>query len=135
MSFHVIIYDYVEDVGGGRVRNTIAEWMDSIGVRPKAKINAILKNLSETPQTEWHRSRAAEKLKGQGDLWEIKAFASDIQWRPIGFFGPDRGTFTLLVGAIEKDRRLLPPTVLATAQARKASVLADPKRHRRHHVY
>jgi hypothetical protein len=135
MSLQVIIYDYVEDNRDtGLVRNFIAEWMDTIGVRPKAKINAVLKNLSETPQAEWHKTKAAEKLKGQGDLWEIKAFASDVQWRPIGFFGPGPGTFTLLAGATEKDRKLLPLSVLETAQGRKANVQADQKRHRRRHV-
>ena len=135
MSLRVVIYDYVEEnEGDGPLRNFIADWMETIGVRPKAKINGILKNLSETPPEEWHKTKAAEKLKGQDDLWEIKAFASNVQWRPIGVFGPGQGTFTILAGAKEIGRKLLPLTVLKIAQRRKANLQNDPPRHRRHHV-
>jgi len=136
MSIEVIVYDYVDGSGQNPIPpNRIATWLDSIGVKPKAKINNILYNLSETPPEEWHKSRAAAKLKGQNDLWEIKAFRDKVQWRIIGFFGPGKGAFTLLVGAFEKGNKLQPASTLATADSRKVNVQSDPRKYRRRHDY
>jgi hypothetical protein len=131
MSIEVIVYDYIDDSG----QNCIATWLDSIGVKPKAKINIILYNLGETPQGEWHKFKAAKKLKGLNDLWEIIAFVDKVQWRAIGFFGPGEGAFTLLVGAFEKGNKLQPASTLTTAQTRKVNVQSNPQRYRRRHDY
>lgn len=132
MSVQVIIYDYVDGSG----ENVIETWMRSIGVKSKAAINNKMEHiLAQTPQDQWHLSRVAAKRKGEPDIWEIKVKADNSQWRPLGFFGPERGVFTLLVGALEKGDKLQPPNVPAVAQTRKLNVQSNPAIHRRIHVY
>lgn len=132
MSIQVVIYDYVDDAGD----NFISAWMSGIGARARAAINTKLEHiLAQTPQLEWHKTKVAAKRKGEADLWEVKVFSDNIQWRPLGFFGPEEGTFTILVGAIERNGRLDPLTAPATAQERKAYVRRNPRSHRRIHDY
>ena len=127
MADEVKIYDYFEG------DNLIERWMDAIGSRPKAKLTSILNNLRQVKLQHWHTYPTVEKLKGENDLWEIKAFSADVRWRPLGMFGPGEQSFTLLVGAIEKDRILLPLTVITTAHQRKGNVRRNPDAYRRLH--
>ena len=135
MSIQVIICDYVDDSG----ENVISAWMSTISVRAKASINVKLEHiLAQTPQKDWHKSRVAAKRKGEPDLWEVKVYSDNVQWRPLGFFGPKSGTlgtFTLLVGALEKGGKLNPPGATDEAQARKAKVTINPQKYRRIHDY
>ena len=90
MSTQITIYHYA-DYSRPIPIDRIAEWMDGIGKRPKAKLVGILHNLSDEPANKWHTTRVAKKLTGQPDLWEIIAFVDKIQWRIIGFFGTGAG--------------------------------------------
>lgn len=131
MSEEVTIYDYLDHAGA----NLFSQWMDGIGKRPKAKINSMLYILAAVPLEHWHEYKYTENLRGENDLWTIKAFVEDVQWRPIGIMGPGEKTFTLLVGANERQRRLEPASAIATAHARKANVRSNPDQHRRAHAY
>ena len=44
-------------------------------------------------------------------LFEIKLKVDQTHFRPIGCYGPTDREFTLLAGAIEKDRKLIPADV------------------------
>ena len=129
MVLEVEIYDYFSGT------NQIKAWLDLIGVRPKAKINGILHNLSETPAAQWHDQSGVSKRKGENDLWEIKAYRDKVQWRPLGAFATGDGTFTLLAGAKEQGGKLDPPTAPQTAQTHKADVAKDKEKFRRLHDY
>ena len=131
MAVQVEIYDYIDASN----RNRISEWMDSIGKRPKARLAGLFHNLEDTPADKWHSIKAAKKLTGQPDLWEIIAFVDKIQWRVIGFFGTGAGEFTLLVGCLKKGNKLDPPSTLNTAQNRKIDVHGDPIKWRASHDY
>lgn len=131
MSIEVTIYDYVS----GSDKNLIQSWMDGRTTREKAKLNATLITLREIPQSDWQNYKCAKKLKGQADLWEILAFPENVQLRPIGFFGPGGGAFTLLVGVIKKGGRLQPATALNMAQKRKEDVRNNPQQHTISHVF
>ena len=129
MSTQITIYHYA-DYSRPIPIDRIAEWMDGIGKRPKAKLVGILHNLSDEPANKWHTTRVAKKLTGQPDLWEIIAFVDKIQWRIIGFFGTGAGEFTLLVGCLKKGQKLDPPSTLDTAQDRKIDVQGNPMKWR-----
>ena len=134
MAIQVEIYDYVDAFHPRRI-NRIVEWMDSIGKRPKARLVGIFHNLEDTPADKWHTTKAAKKLTGQPDLWEIIAFVDKIQWRIIGFFGTGAGEFTLLVGCLKKGQKLDPPSTLDKAQDRKIDVQGNPMNWRVSHDY
>lgn len=132
MSIQVVFYDYVDASG----ENCIKAWMDSIGVKPRSKINSLLRTLENVPRAQWHQySKYIENLKGAVDLWEIKAYVDKVRWRPIGCLGPGENTFTLLAGAIERGGKFEPATALDTAQQRKNEVRKDTLRYRTHHAY
>ena len=134
MASQVVIYDYI-DASHPRRINRIAEWLDGIGKRPKARLVGIFHNLEDTPAAKWHTTKAAKKLTGQPDLWEIIAFVDKIQWRVIGFFGTGAGEFTLLVGCLKKGQKLDPPSTLDKAQDRKLDVQGNPMNWRTSHDY
>ena len=108
---------------------------NGIGIKAKAKINAALKILEQEPIKFWHKTKLAEKLKGQKDLWAVTVLYMRVQYRPIGIVGPGENTFTLLAGAIEKENKYIPATVFEVAQGSKAIVQAGPAKYRRPHDY
>jgi hypothetical protein len=64
---------------------------------------------------------------------KIKGNKGHVQLRPMLCYGPfePEAEITLLVGAIEKDRELIPRTCKADAQENRKILLADPTRRRR----
>jgi hypothetical protein len=67
----------------------------------------------------------AEKLKGYEDIYEIKITYQNIQYRPLGCFGPGAGEFTLLIPAIERGSDFEPRQAPKTAQTRCKLVHQD----------
>lgn len=65
-------------------------------------------------------------LKGWPDLYELRIVSAGSQFRPLGCYGPQRGEFTLLLGAVEKGK--LPARVLETADERRRTILKDRSR-------
>jgi hypothetical protein len=51
-----------------------------------------------------------------------------VQYRPLGFFGPTRLEYTILVGASKKGANYDPRDAIEMALRRRAEVVADPKR-------
>ena len=65
-------------------------------------------------------------LKGWPELVELRVVSAGSQYRPLGFYGPARRQFTLVLGAVEKGK--LPSRVLEAANERRKIVLADTSR-------
>ena len=109
--------------------NEIHEWLNSQEVpsRAKAKINARIASLQGFPIFPEQYFSA---YKGWDDLYELRVVFGGVQYRPFGFYGPERRQFTLLVGGIEKGS--VPKTLLKVAHERRKIVCADPTRIRRH---
>ena len=124
MSFK--LYDYVD----GRGINVIADWTRGLQKPQRASLNVKLdllasqgrdlppKLLSDTP------SPHIKKIRINGS----------VALRPMLCKGPinNDDEFTLLVGAIEKDRKFVPPNALPTAIARRTEVSIDPTRRCQH---
>jgi hypothetical protein len=111
------------DFKDGRGVNTIRPWLDSLPQKARAKINARL--LFMRAIDLWPEQYVSA-LKGWPELMEFRVVADGNQFRPLGFYGPGRHEFTLVLGAIEKGK--LPRRVLEVADGNRKAALADPSR-------
>lgn len=116
------VKDFVNEGG----TNVIHEWLHKLSKGARSRINNRLDLMRKLPQLQmpYARVRVAE---GDG-LIEIRVKAEKVQHRPLAFYGPYQGDVTLLVGAIEKNDRLMPPDACATALRRKRQAQTDPAR-------
>lgn len=96
------IFDYVDASGDNQIRI----WIDSLPKAAQARIDTILGYLQITvwPWPEQYISA----LKTCNDIYELKIKSSGVQYRPLGFYGPQRREFTILMGAVEKGGKLRP---------------------------
>lgn len=92
------------------------EWLSGLPIGVVAKVRKIITYLEITET--WHRPFAA-KLKGTDKIWEIIVGFDNIQYRPLGCFGPKNGEFTLLIGAKEKGHRFEPINAVKIAEERR----------------
>lgn len=104
--------------------NEIDAWLNDLPPGAKAKIKKRITYLEITKR--WGRPYAA-KLKGTNNIWEIRVGFDNIQYRPLGCFGPKDGEFTLLIGATEKGGRFEPVHAIKTAEKRRSLVLQDER--------
>jgi hypothetical protein len=62
-------------------------------------------------------------LKGECDgLFELRIKYKNIQYRPLGCYGPGKNQVTLLMGAIEKGGKFDPLSACKTALLRKVKI-------------
>ena len=70
----------------------------------------------------------------QGGHWaglgEVRLKLDQVNYRIISFFGPDRGEFTMLLVAVEKDWKLTPKDAQKIAKRRRDEVMNDRERAR-----
>jgi len=113
--------DYVS----ARGFNEIHEWLHSNQVpkEARAKINARITTLRGFPIFPEVYFSA---YKGWDEIYELRVTYANVQYRPLGFYGPTQREFCLLIGGIEKGK--IPKTLLDAAEARRKYVLADPNR-------
>jgi hypothetical protein len=118
-------FNFVTIRSNGETFNEIHAWLNSKDVpkKAKAKINASLIALQGFPIFPEQYFSA---YKGWDDLYELKIVCSGVQYRPFGFYGPNRRQFTLLVGSIEKGK--VPTSTLEVADERRKLVITDPSR-------
>lgn len=112
---------------GNTGQDEIDVWLSGLQKAARAKFLARMAGLRDQPQHNWNGTRT-KQLNGYDGLLEVRFKANNVQHRPIGFFGPDKMEFTLLVGAIEKNNQFIPKSAPDTAIARKKKVLADKRR-------
>lgn len=108
-------YDLLEERGV----NTIREWLDGLPAKAAAKINTRLLYMMAIPV--WPEQYVSSFV-GWPQLVELRIVHAGVQYRPIGFFGPERREFTLVLGTIEKG--IIPSRVLETADAKQKLVIA-----------
>jgi Phage derived protein Gp49-like (DUF891) len=118
-----IIRCYLDDRGN----DVIDAWLSGKPQKVLAKFLDRMGGLRDQPQHRWNGTRT-KQLTGYEGLVEVRFKAAKVQYRPIGFFGPGRMEFTLLVGAIEKGGEFIPKNAPDVAQERKAIVIAQPER-------
>ena len=95
----------------------------------RAEFRAKVNLLKSQPTIEgWSRINGFDRLSKQyRELGKLRFKADNAQHRPLGFFGPHKRTFTLLVWATERDGKYYPPGVRGTALDRMAAVIANPE--------
>ena len=116
-------YDFLD----ARGVNTIRKWLNSLPPKARAKINARILFMRAVPV--WPEQYVSA-LKGWPDLVELRIVSAGSQFRPLGFYGPGRREFTLVLGAIEKGK--LPSRVLEVANGNRKIAIADATRIREH---
>lgn len=112
-----VFRDYL-DQGG---TNVIRAWLDSLPKAAKVKIDyriLLLRGISVWPP------QYVSALKGCDDIYELRIGSSGVEYRPLGFYGPDRKEFTIVYGAIEKGGKL-PKESYKTAKERAKVVISD----------
>lgn len=126
-----LFYDYIDinDV------NVIKVWLDGLKPKAKAKLNAKLNALEQMNRTEW-RMPMTEVLKGDKDgLIAVRTEYNRIQYRLLGYDGPRRGEFTLLICGTEKNNKYEPLDIGRKAFERIATVKENPTPRRRRHDF
>jgi hypothetical protein len=112
----------------GAGRDEVAEWYAGLAPKDRAKVYRWLDYLRQQPRQGWRRPYF-DVLHGKcAGLGEIRLKLGQVQWRPIGFFGPDRLQFTVLVVAKEKGGKFIPRDVCDVGQSRKVDVISDRER-------
>jgi hypothetical protein len=107
-----------------RGENVFKKWVRSQPVNAQAEIKSRLRYLKTLNAWE---VPYVKKLRGTKCLFEIRIKKNNVQYRPLGFYGPDQNEFTLLAGAIEKDSKFQPRTVIQTAETRRKKILKDKR--------
>ena len=108
-------YDFQEERGV----NTIRQWLDGLPAKAAAKINTRL--LYMMAVSIWPEQYVSSFV-GYPELVELRIVHAGVQYRPIGFYGPERREFTLVLGTVEKGS--IPQRILETANANRKLVLA-----------
>ncbi len=100
------------------------KWLNTLPDKDQAKIETIIRRLEITKKLG---RPLTGKLKGYPNLYEIIVLSGNIQYRPIGCYGPKKGEFTILIGAIKKGGKFEPKSALDTAYNR--SMLINMEEH------
>jgi hypothetical protein len=109
-------------------RGVITEWYNGdLAEEAQQDFEDLLRYLAVTPRHLWERPKFAP-VAGYAGLGKLRFKANRIQYRPIGFFGPRVGQFTLLIGAEERGGRWNPRDAPTQALGRKSTVEADNQR-------
>ncbi len=111
------------DFRSAPTKNEILAWSTAEGPALKMRLNALIRHL-ETLDRVFTRAdnvgllRKDGPCKGHGFI-ELIITIGRIEYRPIGWFGPDTREITLLLGATEKGNDFLPRNACVTAVNRK----------------
>jgi hypothetical protein len=98
-------------------------WLNvEIPTNAKARIKTKLTYLEITKQ--WTPDLVT-KYKSSDKIHEIRVTVQNIQYRPLGCYGPKDKEFTLLIGAIEKGGKLIPRSALKIAKERRRLIFQE----------
>lgn len=108
-----IFKTYVSPTG----RNDVQDDVDGLDEVVLEHFLTRLRYLAETEKIDWHEPQA-KKLKGVENVYEIRFKAGNIQYRPLGYFGPGKNDFTILVWAYKKQSVYTPAEAIGSAEKR-----------------
>lgn len=106
----------------GHGRDEFKAWYDARTKKEQAKIDRLISHLKITKI--WGRPYSG-KLHGYDELFELIIELNNVQWRPIGFYGPGKNEFTILTVAMEKGSKFEPKDAPDKAERRCRIVLND----------
>lgn len=108
-------------------RDMFDDWYKRRSDAVQAATEVVLEFLVQRPRNEWRRPEF-DLLSGKHrEIGEIR-FKVDKQYRILGFFGPGRSDFTLLLGSSKKGKQYDPKNALDTALGRLEEVKKDGSR-------
>ena len=118
------LYDYLDNRGD----NDFASWSLTLQTRDRAKLSQKLRML-ENVGSDLPPELLAGPIKDYAHIYKMR-INGQVALRPLLCKGPINNgqEFTLLKGASEKDRKLIPPNAPAIATTRREEILVDPKR-------
>jgi hypothetical protein len=99
--------------------NLVEEWYQDLPEEAQAEFDVTLKVLSIVQ--DW-RGMAEFKSLGLDGLCEIRFKALNVQYRPMGYFGPGAKRFSIYVGSKKKGSVYTPPDAINLADKRRGSV-------------
>ena len=100
----------------------VAIWYGSQSTKVRATFDRRLHDLQQMAPHEW-REPYTKQLEGNCDgLVEIRFKADRVQHRPLGFYGPDKLEFTIVLCAIEQGDRFDPLDACVIALRRKDEI-------------
>lgn len=108
---------FVTDDGFSDVR----EWLNGLPPKAKARMDKIILYLEIIK--DWTKIAWFSPLKGYNGIFEMKFIVDNTQYRPLGCYGPERKTFTLLMGAIEQGNKFNPRRAPEIALQRRGLIL------------
>jgi hypothetical protein len=104
----------------------VPQWYDAQSPKVQAAFDQRIRVLRQMEPHEWVEPYV-KKLRGQcTGLVEIRFKADRVQHRPLGFYGPSRSEFTILLCAREIGDRFDPLDACAIALRRKKDVTYNP---------
>ena len=119
-------YDFLDSRG----INVIRTWLDTLPPKAAAKIDVrILTMQAMEVETSWPQQYISS-ITGMPGILELRVASFGGQYRPLGFYGPGRREFTIVLGAIEKGK--LRKATFELADNNRKIVLADRNRIRLH---
>lgn len=111
-------------------RNEINDWLHKQPDAARAHIDDHIMMLMLSNTDSLTRQDGVGQLHGRcRGLIELVVPFDRVQYRPIGAYGPRRKEITLLIGATERDGRLVPRNACETAQKRMTLVKSDVERY------
>ena len=122
---------YCTASNGAQGADVIDEWYKLQDGEVQAEMDATLEFFQYRPNTEWRRPKF-DTLQGETciGLREIRISAASGEYRVLGYFGPARQEFTLLIG-YHKKRDSDTDRACQKAQVRKGEIENDGTRARK----
>lgn len=107
--------------------NLWAAWYAAQSSKVRAKHDVVLEFLEQRLGSLWRLPHA--DLLGDG-LIEIR-ITGDVQWRVLGFFGPSKFDFTVVLVCYHKGRVYTPKSAIKTAKRIMAEIETDLRKRKR----
>jgi hypothetical protein len=106
-------------------RDDVQEWYRALKAADRATVLSVLQYLRDLPRDDWGRPDF-DQLHGKcAGMGEFRFKFGGIQQRLIGYFGPRRMSFTILLPVQKRGRSFDPRDWENSALRRKAEVEAD----------
>jgi hypothetical protein len=102
----------------------VSEWLVGLPYNVRTRMNAIINHMEIT--RVWS-TRYFKALKGYNGIYEIRFIVNNIQYRPLGCYGPDEKQFTILIGATKKGNRFNPANARELAMERRRMIHEDKR--------
>ena len=101
----------------------VDRWRDGLPPAARARMDQIICYMEI--QRDWTKTSYFRPLTAYKGICEIRFIVQNIQYRPLGCYGPGEKEFTILVGAEEKGDRFNPKSAPQLAVKRRKVILEN----------